>query len=804
MERKTLHMIGNSHIDPVWFWQWQEGMQEVRATLASALDRMREYPDFRFSATSAAFFAYLAQADPELLAQLRQRVLEGRLELCGGWWIEPDCNLPGGESFARQALYGQRTFLRLFGRKARIGSNVDSFGHNPQMPQLLRQGGLEGYLFFRPCVASSPRELTPGRIPAFRWVAPDGSSVPAVSLPGEYTTWFYESTRENVEKTLRAIGDLPALPCCFGVGNHGGGPTIANIEAVRRLAGEFPEHDLRFSTAGACFDDLRDVFPRLPQVRTYFDHVNTGCYSVDHLLKQKLRQAEAALLRAEKLQVLARLLGADAAPESTEPLWERLLFCQFHDTLGGTVIEEAHEDALNNAGGIIHQAEAAAHLAVQRITGRLHTPGKGVPIYLFNLTEKPWEGIADVELNWFCRDDLRLLGPDGQEIPYIRVKQSCTMVWLRLGGRRRILFRASVPAFGAAVYYADAEPAFLRLPVSYTGDAFTLDNGLVSFRLDPAGRPVSLRDLSSGFESLEGPCEFTLWQDDRDPWGGGGQQFAPAPCAVAADSVECVESSEIRKVLRVRQHTDGLQLETHYTLCAGEPFVRMTCSLVWNRPWHQLRLRLPAAAVSHVCESPYGVMTHGAADGELFMHRFVDARREGGAGLAVAADSISAFQPADGVTELLLLRSPIFAQGADRSLWMHAYDTYHYQDIGAHHFTLWLIPHASPLPQHALFALADRLEQGTLYLAGSPADRRGDLLLPPFSLSSPSVRLGAAKRAEEGDAVVLRLHETDGAPAEAAVSFGGRSFSLTFRPYEIKTVRIDANGPAETDFLEGI
>lgn len=803
MERKVLHMIGNSHIDPVWFWRWQEGMQEVRATLASALDRMKEFPEFKYTATSAAFFAYLEAVDPDLLDEIRQRVEEGRFELTGGWWIEPDCNLPTGEAFVRQALYGQRTFLRLFGRMARIGSNVDSFGHHPQMPQFLHQSRMEGYIFLRPCAARAAREYTPGRVPVFNWVAPDGTSVPAISLPGEYTTWFYEPTKENIERTLQAIGDLPALPCCYGVGNHGGGPTVANIQAIRQLQQEYPGTELRFSTVGDCFDALAPAMPALPAVSTYFDHVNAGCYSVDHRLKQKIRQAEAALLQAEKLDILAGTLGAPRRKTAFAGLWQRLLFNQFHDTMGGTIIEEAHDDALNDVGGIAHEAGISANLDMQAIMGRLRVPGRGIPIFLFNLTGKPVRQTADVEIDWFCKDPLRLTDHEGREVPYVRAKQSCTMVWTRLGGRRRILFEAALPAFGAAVYYAVPETPSLELPVAHEGDLLTLCNGRVSFRLNAKGEPVSLTDLASGYEALTGPCRFTVWHDDRDPWGSAGRRFEPVDAGLVTDSVDCVESSGIRQVLRVRQHGEGLRLETHYMLYRGERSVRMDCRLVWDRPWHQLRYCIPAGSAAHVSESPYGVMRHEGDDDELFMHRFVDATRPDGRGLAVTADSLCGFQPRGGDTELLILRSPIFAQGADRSLWMHDYDSYHYMDIGDHHFTLTLTPHGQPMPQRWLYELADLHEQGCLYLVGGLKDRRGSRDVPGFRIDHPSVRLGAAKRAEDGEAVILRLHETDGQPAQSGLSFGGQTYSLSFRPYEIKTLRIGPGGAmAETDFLE--
>lgn len=108
MEKKQLYMIGNSHIDPVWFWEWEEGMQEVKATFQSALDRMREFEDYRFTSTSTAFFQWIEKLLPDLFEEIRQRVLEGRWEITGGWFIEPDCLLPCGEAFARHGLYGQR------------------------------------------------------------------------------------------------------------------------------------------------------------------------------------------------------------------------------------------------------------------------------------------------------------------------------------------------------------------------------------------------------------------------------------------------------------------------------------------------------------------------------------------------------------------------------------------------------------------------------------------------------------------------------------------------------------------------
>ena len=184
VQRPRLHMIGNAHIDPVWLWRWQEGCHEVLASFRSALDRMQADPEFLFVSSSAAFYQWVEQIQPAMFEEIRARVAEGRWEIVGGWWIQPDCNIPGGESFVRQGLYGQRYFQEKFGVMARTGYNVDSFGHHAMLPQILRLSGLEHYVFMRP----GPHEKgLPSRL--FWWEADHGARVLTFRLPFEYGTW---------------------------------------------------------------------------------------------------------------------------------------------------------------------------------------------------------------------------------------------------------------------------------------------------------------------------------------------------------------------------------------------------------------------------------------------------------------------------------------------------------------------------------------------------------------------------------------------------------------------------------------
>src|SRR6266542_2632617 len=259
---RLLHMIGNSHIDPVWLWRWPEGYQAVRATFWSVIERMREYPELRFTCDSVVQLAWVEESDPELFEEIRHRVAEGRWEIVGGWWVEPGCN-------------------------------VDPFGHNATLPQILRSSGMDTYLFLRP----GPHELRlPG--PAFWWRSPDGSRVLAYRIPHEYQT-VGTGLDEHVRAAVAQFPpDWRELACLYGVGNHGGGPTRANLDSIRRMSEAGQPARLECSTARRFFDRLLERGEDLPVVAGELQHHAVGCYSAHAGVKRWNRRAENLLLAA--------------------------------------------------------------------------------------------------------------------------------------------------------------------------------------------------------------------------------------------------------------------------------------------------------------------------------------------------------------------------------------------------------------------------------------------------------------------------------------------------------------------------
>src|SRR5579875_1406829 len=505
-----LHMIGNAHIDPVWLWQWPEGYQEVRATFQSAIERMEEYPEFIFTADSVCYLAWVEESDPELFRAISKRIAEGRWQPVGGWWVEPDCNIPGGESFVRQALYAQRYLWDRFRVLATVGCNVDPFGHNASLPQLLRKAGMDSYVFQRP----EPREMTlPG--PYFWWRSPDGSQVLAYRIPYGYSSPGSGLAMHVEAAVERLPAGEPELMVFYGVGNHGGGPTRANLDSIRRLDAAGGGRRLRCSSPRAFFDSLMASGRKIPVHCGELQHHAVGCYSAHSGVKAWNRRAENQLQRAEKWATVAELAaGAGNATRELAGAWKLVLFNQFHDTLAGTAIRSAYEDSRDQYGHASSVAAAVLNRAVQSVSRLVDLPPEEdtAPVLVFN--PHPWPVASDVELEFGGfpghRGDggaaagVTLTDDQGEHVPVQPTRSEATVN----GPRHRLVFGAEVPPLGYRAYRLrpaappGARATDPRRPADPVRACRTsLENDVLALRIDPdTGWLASLCDKASGSE----------------------------------------------------------------------------------------------------------------------------------------------------------------------------------------------------------------------------------------------------------------------------------------------------------------
>lgn len=806
MKKKKLYMIGNSHIDPVWFWDWDEGMQEVKATFSSALDRMREYPDMKFTSTSSAFFEWMEAVAPEMFEEIKERVAEGRWELTGGWFIEPDCILPCGEAFVRQGLYGQRFFEEKFGRICRSGSNVDSFGHNPVLPQILKKSGMEEYIFMRPRLET----------PVFQWESEDGSRINAISLPGEYTTWFYESTKEAMEMAVEAAegAKLHSMACCYGVGNHGGGPTKKNIESVKELRKDFESMDceVTFGSFRQFFDSMTETEKEaLPVRKEFLDKINTGCYSMDGELKRHNRLAQERLKKADTMIVMERILTGKENPLAgrMKELWKTLLFNQFHDTLGGTAIKEARDEAIHQFSYVCAECKKIWTLSMQNIVNVQNTAGKGFPLFLFNTDGMPYEGPVSMEINWFCKDGLILLNPDGEEVPYQRSYTAAKARNYNLGGRRTIVFDAKIPAAGFAVYRAAPglpeqacdvrrEPEFsLEKNVfeEREKNPYILENDYIRVQFNKEGYLESLYDKEQDYETLRSAVSFPVKIDERDTWGGRqGLRFEDSGESLLSERLETVEDGCLRKVVRAIYANGGSRISQEYILYHNAREVEVVNRLYWDKEWRMLHMELPLSAkdAEVFAECAYGTAHHSEADGEeRSMHRFLDITQKGQAGLCIANDSKYTYVLNGNVLRIPLARSAIFAQGSAKN-WYNPLEGYEYSDIGRQEFRFLLRPHGKAIGQRVRYRLANQVSKPYLSLPDNIHNGRIQRKeYCAFYVEGDGIQPVWAKMAEDGDGIIIRLLETEGRDQEGILHIFGNAYPFCIGHHAIETIKIE-------------
>jgi alpha-mannosidase len=788
-DKRVLHMVGNAHIDPVWLWQWTEGYQEVRATFASALERMREYPDFVFTCDSSLFFEWIEESDPELFGEIRERIAEGRWQVIGGWWIEPDCNIPSGESLVRQGLYGQRYLYEHFGITATTGANLDSFGHNASIPKILRGSGMDSYVFLRP----GPRENSDLPGPLFWWESDDGARVLAYRIPHEYCA-PRDDLGEHVEKALASLpDDRDELMVFYGVGNHGGGPTKANLDSIARLNGENGLR-LELSSTRRFFDAVAD--DGLPVHAGELQHHSVGCYTTHSGIKRWNRSAENLLQRAEKWSVVADLLGVQAYPlDALGEAWKLLLFNQFHDTLAGTSIAPAYDDARDQIGHASSIAALAFNRAIQSIAGRIDiAEEEGMrPVVVFN--PHPWPLRTDVELefNWLKEDGVRLVDDEDAAVCVQTTQPLTTMS----SSRGRLVFPVDVPALGYRtyrIYDGDSGGAGLR-----ASDAM-LENEHVSLTIAAStGRIASLNDVAGDGKHA------VVVNDVSDTWGHDVVAYDDEEGEFEVTSVRVIEQGPVRGIIRVESTYGASKLREDYVLSAGKRYVDVRVALDWHEPMKLLKLRYPTSidAARATYETPYGHIERATNGHEEPGQSWVDVSGDG-RGLAVLNDAKYGYDVRGGDIGISAVRSPVWAWHDPREL--EPDGDFEYMDLGRQEFRVRLVPHAGDWRDADVVRLAAELNQPPFALLESYHD--GPL---PQSASHAddgggSVVVTVVKGGEDADgALVVRAFESAGAPARATITLFGRTIDADFGAAEIKTFRFprDPNEPVvETDLLE--
>jgi len=807
-------MIGHAHIDPVWRWPKEEGYQEVFATFRSALDRMKEYPDVCFVASSAQFYKWVLETDPVMFAEIKDRVKEGRWNVVGGWWVESDVNCPSGESLVRQGLYGQRFFKTQLGVYARVGFSPDTFGHPWTLPQILRQQDLQSYFFMRP----GKHENADVPAPIFNWQGADGSRILTVQILG-----YYKAEADEIEKRVAGVDErfsreLPFVTdrmVFYGVGNHGGGPTRQVINKIIELEqGKYPT--MRFATLDDYVRRISRWTDSFPVYNGELQHHARGCYSACADVKKWNRQAEAALISTEKLRsFITAKIGAAYPVEALRTAWEKVLFNQFHDILAGSSIEQAYVDAGSDYGMVRSQAKDLTIAAMQKLAMRVNTADPrfpdSVPFIVFNPCSFPVRTPLEIEMHRLIHYAAPVLRDEhGNPVDYQEIRTASVKEFME---RLRVLFIADLPAMGYRLYRFDfdGKPAAAGSPGVKVGEWF-LENSLVKVSFDPqTGYISSYFDKSKNRELVNKQSAVpVVLEDTDDTWGHKIIAYDKEIGRFGNPKFVRMEDGPERGRIQIEYTFGSSKLYQDFSLHRGSTILDCKVTTDWYEHKRVLKMAFATPLESgHLTYSiPYGFIERPQNGEEEPGQAWIDlsgSDAAGAYGIAVINNGVCGYSAQHGEMRMTLLHSTAWCHHNPQVVGDD--DGYRFMEQGRHELDYQLVPHQGDWRQGQIARQSECFLMKPITHLTTNHSAKGPVSDSLFYVDASNASLSCVKMAEEGEALILRCVELNGESARGALhsTMGEESIPLNLQPCEIKTIRLPLKGKkqiTEVNLLE--
>jgi alpha-mannosidase len=794
---KTLHIIGYSHIDAAWLWPWRDGSNIALTTFRSALDRMKETPDFRYSNSSAVHYSWVERADPRMFAEVKERVKEGRWEIVGGWPVEPDCNLPSTESLVRHCLYGKNYFQRAFGLDVSIGLNPDSFGHAAGLPSILKRAGYRYYVFMRPQEQEMKLPLL------FWWEAPDGSRVLALRIRRGYSM-NAERIPDAAQNNFAPGFDHAAY--FFGVGNHGGGATKEQIKKIldQQRDPELPQ--IRWSTVAEYFAAVEKspAFASLPVVRSELQHHSRGCYSAHGEIKQLNRRAEHRLGNAEAISVAASLNHDHQYPlQEYAAAWWKVLFNQFHDLMAGTALYTAYQDSRDSMGWALETAQTARVESLEAMARRVDMRDvREGAVFLFN--PLPWPRKAQVEFHTERNPNSNPWVPipagtipvthletkDKQKIPIQwRPSDSMTQVFPRLSSW------VDLPACGYKV---------LELVHGTPPDTEPYRD---SFAVNDRGFGISSLKASDGKELLSSPLGLVIISDPSDTWSHGVAKFRQEIARPQFVSSQQIEDGPVTRITRQRAKWNNSEIVLDIAQFKAIDAIELRFVIDWHEREQILKLEIPTALASpraFVKVAGASIERQPTGDEEPYQDWVAVQGKIGGEDYTVGLinDSTYSYDCLQGLLRTILIRSAPFARH-DPFQVPHN-DNGAWQDQGRQERRFWLVRGKGAYSALEMDRLADEMQTPAEYVIDSVHEGTEPWERSFFRLSPATVTLTALKRAEQGEGIIVRLQEHAGRLTEFTLesSVLGLNYQGQIKPWAISTLLLSGEKGKRTDVKE--
>ncbi len=794
---KKLHLICNAHIDPIWQWEWAEGMSAVLSTFQSAANLMNQH-DYVFCHNESNVYRFTEQNAPELFAEIRRLAAEGKWHIMGGWYLQPDCLMGSGESYIRQIRVGMEYFREKFGEEFLPKTAVcfDAFGHSRGLVQIVKKCGQENYLFMRPFGEYIDLQL---ELPQeyFTWVGYDGSEIKG--LRGTAYSSELGRAAEKIRNDIKCLSDYEQAVSLWGVGNHGGGPSHKDLTDIEALMAE-SDVQIVHSTPDAFFAAAQ---PQATWDKSLISCM-PGCYTSMIGLKQKYRELERELFFTEKMRSAAALRNICPYPlECFKAVTEDMLEVMFHDVLPGTVIKAGEENALRYINHGLRELERMKVEALYTMIKGQDPAQEGTyPIFVFNPKPYAEEQLVECELSILRNDSyltetshIVLTDENGRQLPCQTVKEAGN---INLDWRKKIVFKAPLKPLDVTRLTARTEVK--TKPVYPYGQDVVFDNGIKHVRI---GKDTGLLEsyAVNGKEYAAAPM-FCLYayEDTQDPWGMSRKELdngiGTDPKAFrllqegdgvfrGLHSMEVTEDGPIYMAVEAF-FADGLtRARIGYKIYKDGAALDVDVDLFPAETGKCIKLHIPVQAQAYIGQQVFGMEQLYMDGRECVAQNFVAAQCGEDYLQVLTPDSYGSSYK-DGQICLTLLRNVSYT----------AHPVYDYPllreniyvpkvDMAQRSYRLRLLPAKEAQLQKNADIFAER--PWAMNIFPTIDSRAGEDL--EITSSNPEVALVTMFRSRETDGYLLRLQNNSSKAAHTQIRCGNAEKELHFGKFEVKTVR---------------
>lgn len=796
MKKPKIHLICTAHLDPVWQWQWEEGCAETLTTFRIAVQLLHDFPAFVFTHNESVLYRWIERYDPALFRAIKKLIRENRWCIGGGWFLQPDLNVPETESIIRQIIEGRHYFYKKFKVLPKVAYNFDVFGHSSGLPQILNLAGYQMYIHMRP----QPDQLSlPGDL--YRWRGLDGSEI-AAYRPG---FGFYHHETDNLHELLNQSIDLALelnrdVPLFWGLGDHGGGATRAGLEMLEAAIRDEKRVDIIYSSPDRLYTDLKTAAETAPVFEQELQRCFTGCYTSLSRIKRRQAESLGLLVQTEALCAARWWRNGKWPEKKLQQAWRAHLFNDFHDILPGSGTHLVERDAADFYGIAEQTARRLRFKCAVAMTQ--NSPDADIALTVLNHLPAPAQVPIEVECmldyrprftgDWY----LEVVDRNGKTISSQEEQPLANISYN--GWRRKVCFLAKPVAIGATDFRIKVCEGAPKPPVD------TLPK--VNFKLDESTGLIS-QLFARETPCLTAPLLAPKWiQDDGDSWGYDCDRYTTvAEKFQSAGPAKIVVDGPIRRIYQSSFTSKTSSLIYDLIAYKEIPLLEMRVRVNVNEKHRMLKFEIPTNFHHLFCEIPGGAIAR-VPDGKEFVHgRWMILSQQPGAGpaLAVINNGQHGYDFSNGTVNLSVLRTPVYCHESGHKL--GDFPEKRFMDQGAHdlrilfltgtyeellqsvsYYTDWLT--APPFPVSHL-----TMEKSAKTTATQPLQ---------IGLSSAGIRILALKRSADKKALIVRLQEFRGLATETQLSLDKFQTKLEFKPWEIKTVRFEKSTvPRSVDFV---